>query len=348
MSLDIENVSSWLLYMLEATPQEWDNCNEDQFLRNKINLHCRELVKNTYEKKSMVGLVNLHKALGMIYDHYFNGVRLESADCESQPILRDIAAILEAGMLGHEYSLVLPSQLENMPVEGTLYVKWLKKIISEHTSSVHPLYNNFIADQANEKHLALYLAQETNLDPRFDDILALLQIGLDVAPKLVLANNYYDEMGNGNSRQVHSHMFKEALKSVGVDEKFLKENMLLEAKISGNLSAALALSRRHYFKAVGYFGVTEYLAPRRFKHVVNAWRRNGLPEIGIAYHNLHITIDAIHANDWFNNVVVPAVDKNSDAGREIAIGALVRLNSSEHYLDALLQKLSPKYLTEVI
>jgi hypothetical protein len=166
-----------------------------------------------------------------------------------------------------------------------------------------------------------------------------MQIGTAVDQKLEIARNYFDEMGNGEESRVHSRLFSAALNALNVTDEFVSSNMLLDARVSGNISACLALYRRHYFKAVGYFGVTEYLAPRRFKHVVEAWRRNKLPEAGITYHDEHIVIDTQHANGWFNNVVVPLINEEPAIGREIALGAVIRLNSSERYLDALLSLL---------
>jgi hypothetical protein len=336
MQVKSDQIVSWILYMFDANSQEWEKCNANEVLRSELRSHSQQLVNSAYGEGDYSALAELHKALALIYTRDFSSAKIGTVDCEMQPILRDIAAIFEKGMFDYELSQLVEGWLTEMPQDGQAYVKWLKKIISKHTSSVHPLYNDFLEKRAESSHLAFYFAQETNLDPRFDDTLAFLQIGLEVEPKLELAQNYFDEMGNGELAGVHSKMFKTTLQQIGVDDKYLQKNMLLDAQISGNISAALALSRRHYFKAVGYFGVTEYLAPRRFKHVVNAWCRNGLPEIGIIYHKLHIGIDAMHANGWFNNVVAPAVESNPDIGREIAIGAMIRLNSSEKYLNALL------------
>ncbi|MEU9008059.1 iron-containing redox enzyme family protein, partial [Streptomyces sp. NPDC048551] len=84
--------------------------------------------------------------------------------------------------------------------------------------------------------------------------------------------------------------------------------------------------------AVGFLGMTEWLAPDRFRNVVRAWERLGLPEVGITYHRLHITIDSQHAAGWFHNVVIPSAD-TAYMRRGIARGALWRANSSARHLD---------------
>lgn len=120
-----------------------------------------------------------------------------------------------------------------------------------------------------------------------------MQMGRTGGEKMEIAANYWDEMGNGDAELVHTSLFSQALESIGADPAFIRDSFMLEAGICGNLSACLGLARRHYYKAVGYFGVTEYLAPRRFRCVVDTWRRLGLHEVGITYHDLHIGIDAV-------------------------------------------------------
>jgi len=327
-----------LMAMSQSNGDLWSHVNQDYVFRENLISDCERLADAAYIDGDTTSLTEIHTILSHIYDADFSSANISTVDSETQPIFRDIAARLEDKMLKHEYSKISSEEIESYPHDGDDYVKWLKKMISNHESSVHPLYNDYIAKEASSEDIAFYLAQETNLDPRFDDILALMQVGTHGAEKMEIANNYYDEMGNGDPKEVHTYLFAKALSALGIDKKYIQENMLLDALISGNLSSCISLSRRHYFKSVGYFGVTEYLAPRRFKHVVSAWNRNKLPEENIIYHKLHIEIDTVHAKGWLNNIISPLVNHDPAIGREIALGAMIRLNSSEQYLDALHDK----------
>jgi len=186
------------------------------------------------------------------------------------------------------------------------------------------------------------MAQESTLDPKFDDIIALIQVGTAGSIKMEFAKNYWDEMGNGNLDKVHSILFQTLAKELNVNEEYIQENLLTESIVSGNLSSFYALRRNNFYKALGYFGVTEYLAPRRFKAVVNAFERNNLSKEAKEYHELHIYIDSIHGIGWFNNVVRPIVDKDPLARLEITKGAFTRLNTSSTHLDNMLEYLSLK------
>jgi pyrroloquinoline quinone (PQQ) biosynthesis protein C len=150
-----------------------------------------------------------------------------------------------------------------------------------------------------------------------------------------IASNYWDEMGNGKPEEVHTHLFQKTLDYLGVDAEYIRNNVFHESVASGNMSSCLAMYRRHNLRALGYFGTTEYIAPKRFKSLLKAWERNRLDPVFAQYHRLHVSIDAAHGAAWLNNVIAPLVEKNPDCGRAIAEGMLLRLESSNDYLDAL-------------
>jgi hypothetical protein len=328
-----------LQYLNTASADDLARASGDYLFRERLAGECTALAARAYSDTNRSALSELHATLAIIYDRDFSAVPVAEVNHETQPIFRDIAALLEGAMLSYELGRIPEESVPGHLGSTDEYLRWLKAMVSEHPASRHPLYRQYLKDHGDRHDLRLLLAQETNLDPRFDDILAMMQIGRRGVEKMEIAANYWDEMGNGAPDEVHTDLFRRALDSLGVDEQYIRGTFLLEAAISGNLSSCLALSRRHYYKAVGYFGVTEYLAPRRFRCIVEAWRRAGLDEVGIKYHDLHIGVDAGHAAGWFKNVVKPLVAEDPRNGREIALGSMMRLNTSCDYLDAVLDRL---------
>ncbi|WP_259643835.1 iron-containing redox enzyme family protein, partial [Pseudomonas syringae group genomosp. 3] len=266
--MDMEGLDllEWFVAM-ERNPDEWNSVNENFAIRKNINQSAQLLAHEAYVNNNQTALAALHECLAIIYRNEFECARIEQVNTDRRPIVSDVQSVLESAMLQFEMKGLSDADISDFPVNGKEYVKWLKKLVSKSPSSVHPFYTQFLSEDASAADIKYYLIQETNLDPKFDDILAFMQIGLPVGQKLELAKNYFDEMGNGVEAEVHSRMFAETLKAAGVEDSDFSSAMLLQSIVSGNVSSCLALSRRHYFKAVGYFGVTEYLAPRRFKHV---------------------------------------------------------------------------------
>lgn len=315
----------------------WQAVNRDYELRARIADECYALARQAHASDGTTAHQVVHDILTTIYQRDFSRPDTAESECETQPVLRDIAAIFEQAMLDYEIALVREGAT-GYPIEGKEFVLWLKRIIASHPASQHPFYRPYLQDHGTREDVRFLLAQETSLDPRFDDILALIQLGTAGSEKIEIAGNYWDEMGNGEASNMHGALFAKALEALDVNDRYISDSLLLEAKLCGNLSAALTLSRRHYFKAIGYFGVTEYLAPRRFRSLIAAWRRLELPAEGIRYHDLHVEVDAGHATGWFKNIIEPAVTRDPRVGRDIALGTLIRLNTSGRYLDALLAR----------
>lgn len=256
---------------------------------------------------------------------------------EGSIILHEITRSLEDATIGAQDRQIEAGLLEDAPSEPTEYLSWLKGIARAHPAFKHPYYTEFIKERAGSDELRTYVIQESLVDGRFDDLLALMQVGTAGASKMEIAGNYWDEMGNGIPEQVHTRLFNQIYEVFDVQPSDIEKEMTAGDLETGNLAVMLCRYRRFYPEAVGFLGMTEWLAPDRFKNVVHAWERAGLPESGIEYHRLHVTIDSRHAAGWFHNVVIPSA-RSSYMRRGIARGTIWRLNSSARLLDERLAK----------
>jgi pyrroloquinoline quinone (PQQ) biosynthesis protein C len=223
------------------------------------------------------------------------------------------------------------------PEEPKAFISWLKNIIRSHRVFKHPYWHEFMRNRATPSDLRHFVIQESSVDARFDDMLAMMQVGTNGPTKMEIANNFWDEMGNGDPEQVHTHLFQHIIDHFGITDEELAESLTTEALLGGNLAILVCRYRSLFYEAVGHLAVAEWLAPDRFSQVLHAWRRLDLPPKGIIYHELHIGIDAHHASGWFANVVTPMAE-NPAARLAIARGALWRADSSARYLDRILNE----------
>jgi len=251
---------------------------------------------------------------------------------EGSNVLHQVTRVLERATAAAEDSRIEAGSLDNAPSEPAEFVSWLKKLARKHTVFKHPYYTDFIRDRADREAIRRYMIQESVIDGRFDDLLAMMQVGTNGPAKMEIARNFWDEMGNGNAAEVHTHLFKQIFEVFDIADDELETALTATALLSGNLAVMLCRYRSSYPEAVGFLGMTEWLVPDRFVQVVHAWERLGLPDVGIVYHRLHITVDAQHAAGWFHNVIKPAATSPA-MRRGIARGTLWRLNSSQRYLD---------------
>ena len=263
----------------------------------------------------------------------------QAPNAEGSVVLHGIARSLERATVGAQDASLEPGLIDSAPAEPAEYVSWLKRLARGHRVFKHPYYSDFIRHRATAEHMRQYVIQESVVDGRFDDLLALAQVGTSGAAKMEIAGNYWDEMGNGDRDAVHTTLFNRIFDVFGITEDELASSLTASALLSGNLAVLLCSNRGFYPEAVGFLGMTEWLVPDRFVQVVGAWERLGLPEVGIAYHRLHITVDSQHAAGWFHNVVLPSAT-SPYLRRGMAHGTLWRLDSSARYLDERLAEVT--------
>jgi pyrroloquinoline quinone (PQQ) biosynthesis protein C len=282
-------------------------------------------------------VAELHMVLGGLYELTFVIPKDSVTSAHGSCALRLVQALLERGAIQHLQSVTPKIDLQRR-YSGEAFVEEIKEISRRHAAFDHPYYNRTLREEGSVTDLRFYFSQEVTVDPRFDDLVAMLQIGTQGATKLELADNYCDEMGNGNPADVHSDLFAKAITALRLDEEPIEADLSVEARICGNVSALLASRRENFYRGAGYFGIMEFLVPRRMEHVLYSWQRNGLPMDAVRYHVMHMSIDETHANGWFRNVIKPAVDSNPECATEILEGVIWRLETSRWYLDMLQAK----------
>lgn len=297
------------------------------------------LISLAYQNSNRNALETLQRRLLELHGDAFTPPDLLGPQFESMRRNTCLAMEIEESMIEYEDRFI---NMDNCPVGvdgGDVFVRSLRKIIREHPAHQHSFYSQYLPFDATVDDIAFYLSQESALDSRFDDFISLIQIGLPPVAKMKFSAYNWDEMGDREQARIHSTRFKSVLEEVGVDEQYICENQLVEAIICGNLSALLALRKPLIYRAIGYFAVTEHMFPKRRSQLMKAWKRNNLSAEGIAYNREHRMGDEHHSEGVFWNIIAPCVDSNSAVAKDIYWGAMARLNSSQRYLDAMLQKL---------
>lgn len=260
-----------------------------------------------------------------------------TSTAEGSTLLHEVTRLLEETTILAEDRWVEPGLIEAAPPDGKEFLSWIKGMARRHRVFKHPYYVDFINHHAKVDDLRTYVIQESLVDGRFDDLLAMMQVGTAGPAKMEIANNFWDEMGNGNPEEVHTHLFNKIYEVFDITDDELESAMTANDLLAGNLAVLLCRYRQFYPEAVGFLGMTEWLVPDRFTNVIRAWERLGLPDVGITYHRLHVTIDSVHAAGWFHNVVLP-VATSDYMRRGMARGTMWRLNSSARHLDERLEE----------
>jgi hypothetical protein len=276
--------------------------------------------------------------MDLLHDHYT--AYLGGAESfERVPRLNgdpQIAAVEEA-WLRWENDRVDTGLLPQSP-EGL--ADWFAALRARH---VQPEFCRYLAEEATLNEIALFFLAEELVDSRFDDLVAMAQIGAGEVSKLTMAENYWDEMGEGKLEQMHTRLFEHSARYMRgrLAESAIDTSELngMEVYENANLVLMYGIQRQLAPRALAAMGLMEYSAPTRFQAMVDGCTRLGIPADVIHYQRIHVHVDADHGAEWLENVLVPLAHHSPQALREIGMGALTRERVANAYYERVWQQM---------
>jgi hypothetical protein len=182
-----------------------------------------------------------------------------------------------------------------------------------------PAVYTWVAKHADHAGIVRFLSLEGGPDAGFDDLVAICQLGLPARAKMELATNYWDEMGNGDLRAVHTYLHErlsDALQLEPIDD----ESALARSALLG----LLVTNRTLQPELLGALGLIELQAGPRSRLVVQGLARIGAPEEAMAFYEVHAEVDPRHGQDWLDNAITPMLDEYPGIGERIVRGAMWR------------------------
>lgn len=232
---------------------------------------------------------------------------------------------LERAFIESERQAVAPL-LADLPSDAHDFVAWFENLKLVGPGQNDPLFP-WLAEAASFEEMKWFLGQEVAGEAGFEDLLALTQVKMPRDAKLEMARNYWDEMGQGNSKAMHGPLLETLARTLELNVPL--DDVVVESLALSNLMAGLACNRQYAFHSVGALGVIELTAPGRAK-LVNA----GLKRLNVApearkYFALHATLDVQHSIAWNREVLLPLLSSRPGLARALAEGALMRLRAGE-------------------
>lgn len=224
-----------------------------------------------------------------------------------------------------------------LPADPGAFCEWFKRAAFTHPLYEHPLHA-FLAGEADRAQLERFLGYEAAGEAAFDDLVALGQVGTRGEVKIEMGRNYWDELGNGRSHAVHTHLFHRLTDALGVRAPEADE-LPWQVLSGANLMLWSCVPRRNAFRAQGTLGAVELLAPQRCTRLTAGAARVGIPKKAMVYYAAHAIVDVGHAEGWLDHVVAPQVAERPEARVGIAEGLMARADASLDYFDYALAAL---------
>jgi hypothetical protein len=223
-----------------------------------------------------------------------------------------------------------------LPSSAQGFGDWFVDLATRH---VQPEFCRYIAEDATLAEIGLFFMAEELVDSRFDDLVAMAQIGAAAASKLTMAENYWDEMGEGALERMHTRLFEHSAQFMRrtLADHVIGLDSLHCAEVYENACLVLMYGiHRHLApRALGAMGLMEYSAPARFQAMVGGCTRLCVPEDVITYQRIHIHVDADHGAEWLANVLIPLVGQSPELLREVSMGVLTRKRIADAYYERI-------------
>ncbi len=228
---------------------------------------------------------------------------------------------LERDLVERERAAIAPL-VRRVPSDPDGFIAWFEDLKHTGPGQGDALFP-WLAEHASFDDLCWFLRQEMAGEAGFDDLVALAQLKLPARPKLEMARNYWDEMGQGHEGGMHGNLLSQLGQRLPASEVA----PVWEALALGNLMVALATCRSYAYQAIGALGVIELTAPGRAELVNAALKRLHFDGPARRYYALHATLDVRHSQTWNREVFAPLVRTEPRTAELLAEGALMRLRA---------------------
>jgi hypothetical protein len=232
---------------------------------------------------------------------------------------------LEGGFV-EELRAEIAERAAEAPTDADGFIAWFEELKETGPGQGDPLFP-WLAEHADRDELRWFLQQEAAGEAGFDDLVAMTQVKLPTRPKLELARNYWDEMGQGREVGMHGPMLASLVDTLALEPEI--ETTVWESLALANAMTAMASARRYAWHSVGALGVVELTAPGRSACTATGLKRVGLSGKERRYFTLHAVLDVKHSEAWNREALRPLVEEDPRRGTAIAEGALIRLRCGE-------------------
>jgi hypothetical protein len=246
------------------------------------------------------------------------------------PELVSLKRRLEGEWLAELDAVPVPADLDDDPVEAMRVLATRNRL---------PTVYRWLAAEASYEELVHFLAVEGGPDSGFDDLVAVCQVGMFGPAKMEMAQNYWDEMGNGSPADVHTTLHQRMAAALEMP-RIPRGDLPVEALERSALGGLLATNRWLQPEMIGALGMIELQAGPRCRLVVKAMERVEAPAEALPFYEVHATVDPRHGQDWLDKVIAPTADEHPEWNARMVRGAWWRAVTNAGLFDLLAEQVS--------
>jgi Iron-containing redox enzyme len=209
-------------------------------------------------------------------------------------------------------------------------VQELADKVFSHRINKHPLLEEMASHGISLNCLKKFLENYYVNNRVFHLFIVALSLCSPLARRTELANNFYDELGGGDSLMAHPVLFLKNFNSIGKPSFIspLPESLHL---VNAKTFAAFLSGDFHY--GMGSFGYIELAMPGQMRKILSGLEKSGLPKSDLEFWETHITIDVEHGKTWFSEM--HHLIETAEQAQKCLVGGMRLLNARAAMYDGI-------------
>lgn len=273
---------------------------------------------------------DLQLALYLCYELHYRGVEGVDADWEWDPGLLALRRSLEEPF---EESLRLATKPDRWPDD---VIGELQRLSSSEDG---PSLSEYVESKATLEQFQELCIHRSGWQLKEADPHTWAVIRLTGIPKAALVGLQHDEYGAGEPRDIHSRLFADTMRLIGLDDRYgaYLDRMPAISIATVNLVTMFGLHRRLLGALVGHLTLFETTSVGPMSHYSRALARLGFGEDACRFFDVHVVADTRHGEVALEKVASGLLEADPAAGPEMLFGAWalndVEARFTEHVLE---------------
>lgn len=163
---------------------------------------------------------------------------------------------------------------------------------------------------------------------------------LPAPSKAALAELQYDEYGAGKPDRLHSHLFVQGLRAIGLDttENAAIDDVPVEVLEMNVTLTMFGLQRRLRGASVGHLVAFEASSSGPSRKLARGLRRLDFPEEMAAYYDEHVEADAVHEQTAARFIAGALIEAEPQLAEDVAFGAFTCLDLEDRFAEHMFQR----------
>lgn len=264
-------------------------------------------------------------ALWMLYELHYRGFR-DVPDWEWDPILIGLRRTLETA-----YENALRVTLEEV-ASGQTSGDIGQVLLDMAQADNGPGVASFLQRKATREQMRDYLRERSVQQLKESDPQSFVLARLDGQAKVALAELQYDEYGAGRTTQLHSTLYADALRAVGLNSRYgaYINDVSAVSLACANVMSLFSLNRRLRGAAMGHLAAFEATSSLPCRKISIGLARLHFPPAAAVYFDEHVEADAVHEQIAARDICTALVTEDPSLREDVLFGAAACL-----YLDGL-------------